>query len=453
VRCLLLHLEKVQYQHMKTPFLLDTLDSGLTVIRAPMAGVASITVLAIVGTGSRFETVKTSGISHFLEHMVFKGTTRFPTARGLASTVDAIGAEFNAFTSKEYTGYYVKADSSHMNLALDVVSDMLLQPLLREEDIEREKGVIVEEIHMYEDTPTRFIGDVFERLMFAGSGLGRDIIGTEETVRGFNRDTFLHHLNAWYGLKNVVVVVAGDELRLTSKHALDEVIAAFGKHSDTRTTQRTSFYANKLTTTPISTGNKLAIQYKDTQQAHFVLSFPGIARSDERKYAMSILSTLLGGNMSSRLFTEVREKRGLCYYVRSEDDHYHDCGTFGASAGVDPGRVDEAIKVIKEQLLLLTQDQGDHAISDDEVANAISHTVGSTILSLEDSQTVASFYGGQKLLNNEIETPQEKLAKLRLVTRDEVVSLAQQLIDPTKLFFAIIGPYKDTNHFETLIYS
>ncbi|HSW90049.1 MAG TPA: pitrilysin family protein [Patescibacteria group bacterium] len=431
------------------PPIQKTLSSGLTIILAPME-VQSVSVLAFVGTGSRFETEETSGISHFLEHMVFKGTHKYPTPKVLAETIDRIGAEFNAFTSKEYTGYYVKAASEHANLALDVVSDMLLTPTLKEDDLQREKGVIVEEIHMYEDTPARHIGDVFERLFFSGSTLGRDIIGTENTVRSFSREHFQNHLSRWYGLSNVVVTVSGDSA-VVNDALIAEIERAFSKQSETRTSQATEAIITSITGDPISNGKKIEVAYKDTQQAHFVMAVEGLKRRDSDQYALSVLSTLFGGNMSSRLFTEVREKRGLCYYVRSDEDTYHDAGIFGASAGVDPARVDEAVKVVREELYKLTADSGEGKITDKEVDDAKSHAVGSAILHIEDSLAVAQFYGGHKLLRNELITPQEEIERIRAVTSDDVRRVAKRLLSNSELFFAIIGPYKEEDRFAKLI--
>ncbi len=422
------------------------LANGLNVILAPLQ-TKSVTVLAMVGTGSRFETAKTSGISHFLEHMVFKGTKNYPSARELSGAVDSVGAEFNAFTSKEYTGYYVKAAGEHVHLALDVVSDMLLTPILGTEEMEREKGVIVEEIHMYEDTPARHIGDLFERMMFAGSALGRDIIGTEKTVRSFSRETFSTHLEQWYGLSNVVLAVAGDDSVVTNE-LLTQISQLFEKQHSKREHKETPEIIQKIRGNSLTTGKRIHVEYKDTQQAHFVMAFEGLQRKDPDQYAATILSTLLGGNMSSRLFTEVREKRGLCYYVRADDDSYHDVGIFGASAGVDPSRVEEAVKVVREQLHLVTEESGASAITEEEVVKAKNHAIGSTILHMEDSMSIAQFYAGRKLLRGEIIEPEDELNRLRDVTFDDVRRVAKRLCNQEKIYFSIIGPYKDEGLFE-----
>jgi predicted Zn-dependent peptidase len=278
--------------------------------------------------------------------MVFKGTENYPTPKALAEAVDAVGAEFNAFTSKEYTGYYVKAASSHIPLALDVLSDMLLTPRLLEDDIEREKGVIIEELNMYEDTPARHIGDVFEQLMFAGSDLGRDIIGTKETIRGITRQNFVDYIAQWYGLGNMVVTIAGDADVLKKPSLLKEIDKAFSKKGDIGERKNGG---KRILGNVLSKKSQVKIEHKKTEQAHFVMCVPGLERGHKDRFVLGVLSVLFGGNMSSRLFTEVREKRGLCYYVRADGDSYHDIGNFGASAGVDPKRVDEAVKVVREE--------------------------------------------------------------------------------------------------------
>lgn len=424
------------------------LSSGLTVLLIPMKGVRSATVLAYVNTGSRYEPAKWSGISHFLEHMVFKGTAKYPTPKVLAEAVDAVGAEFNAFTSKEYTGYYVKSASAHIGLALDVVSDMLLTPTLRDDDLQREKGVIIEEMNMYADTPARHIGDVFEQLMYAGSDLGRDIIGTKETVNGLTRDHFVSYMKQWYGLGNMVVTIAGDAEKLSSKHVLDEVERAFSKTSDTSNREDGG---KRQFGGVLSNGPRVRVEYKKTEQAHFVMAVPGLMRKSPEKHALGILSVVLGGNMSSRLFTEVREKRGLCYYVRSDLDYYHDAGNFGASAGVDPARVDEAVSVVKDEVFGLLDTRGAHALTDKEIRRAKDYVIGKTVLDFEDSESLANYYGSKQLLEGKVTTQQEVLDKVEAVTLEDVRSIAKKLLDEKKVYFAMIGPFKDQKRFEKIL--
>lgn len=422
----------------------DTLKNGLSVVRVPMAGVKSLTVLALVKVGSRYEDDKTNGISHFLEHMVFKGTEKYPTAQDVASSVDAIGAEFNAFTSKEYTGYYVKSASKDLDIALDVVSDMLLTPQLREDDLEREKGVIIEELNMYEDTPMRHIGDVFERMFYAGTKLGRDIIGTKETIKSISQKDFQEHLQKWYGLHNMVLMVVGDADVVGKEKLLKDAEKFFSKGSHNRADKTTHQFKGN----PIS-DQRIHIEYKKTEQAHFVLAFPGIKRTDKDRYALNVLSTLLGGNMSSRLFTEVREKRGLCYYVHSDVDTYHETGMFGASAGVDPKRVEEAILVTFNEFKAVIN--GEKPITKEEVQKAKDYTIGHLILGMEDSESVAQAYGLKLLLDGEIVMLDETIKRMNAVTIEDVIRIAKRLIKPEEVRFTMIGPFKDDKKFKKIL--
>ncbi len=424
-------------------YIKDTLPSGLTVIRVPMPAVESVTVLALVNVGSRYEEPRLWGISHFLEHMVFKGTEKYPDAQSLACAVDAIGAKFNAFTSKEYTGYYVKSSSKGMELALDVVSDMLLTPQLRQDDIDREKGVIVEEINMYADMPSSHIATLFEQMVYPEKTLGHDIIGKKETVTSFTTADFQNHLHNWYGRGNIVLIISGDERVLKQESLLVKVDQLFQKGD---ATQRLSNKAADHLATAELNDQRLLVERRTTEQAHFVLGYPALKRSDERRPALSLLNVILGGNMSSRLFTEVREKRGLCYYVHSEADFYHDMGLFGASAGVDPKRVEEAITVTLAEFAALAD--GSKPVTAVELQRAKDYITGKFVLDLEDSESVAQYFGMKQLLLGEIETPDELLKKYLAVTLEEVNALAKEIIVKEKLRFAIIGPFEDKTIFE-----
>jgi predicted Zn-dependent peptidase len=428
--------------------ILTKLDSGLQVIQIPMPEVKSVTVLALANTGSRYETPREQGIAHFFEHIVFKGTKNYPTAQILASSIDAIGADFNAFTSKEYTGYYVKSASKHFETSLNVVSDMLLAPNLDQADVEREKGVIIEEINMYEDTPMRQIGNIFESLVFAGSGLGHDVLGTKQTISAITSKDFKKFLKKWYGLGNLILIVAGDSKLISSRKTLGLIEKYFGKKTEERAKDRIDTKKIAQNTLKIS-NQKLAIQYKKTEQAHLCLGWPGIERSDKRKYALTLLSTVLGANMSSRLFTEVREKRGLCYYVHSDTDFYHNTGIFGASAGVDPARIEEVISVILSEFYSLVD--GIKPVTQEELKKAKDYISGSFVLNLEDSKSVAQFFGMKQLLENEIHSPTEVLKKFEAVTLEEVQAVAQDLIVQDQCRLAVIGPYRSKAKFQKLL--
>jgi predicted Zn-dependent peptidase len=423
-----------------------TLDSGLKVALIPMPGVKSVTVLAMVGVGSRFEDKSKNGISHFLEHMVFKGTDKWPEAADLAQTVDGVGAEFNAYTGKEYTAFYVKSASRHLNMALDVISDMMYTARLRADDLEREKGVIVEEINMYNDLPQRRVADLFDRAMYGDVGLGRKIDGEKEIVKSFTRDDFLTHIKTWYGLENVTVVVAGDSESLSDQEKIiGEIDKAFSKAGD----RRKLLGIKRLETKP-SEKERLVVEFKKSDQAHVVMGFPGWKITHPKRTVLSILSVIMGGNMSSRLFIEVREKRGLAYYSRAEVDRYLDTGAVGAAMGVDVKRVEEAIKVAKNVFMEVVED-GANKITEEELNRAKEFLAGSIILDMEDSRSVAEYWAVRMTQNDELIDPDAMIERVRKVTREEVVAVAKELFDPKKLVLTIIGPYKNQLKFVKLL--
>ena len=428
---------------------LDTLTNGLPVLRVPVPGVESVTVLVLANTGSRYEQPQQQGIAHFFEHMVFKGSQNYPTAQALAVTVDGLGADFNAFTSKEYTGYYVKAASNHFELALDVVSDMLMTPKLRQEDIDREKGVIIEEIHMYEDSPAQYVGNLFDRMAFAGSGLGHDIIGSEKTVSQFTSADFKDFLKQWYGLPNLLLVIAGDERVVSSDRVLEQAQVAFDKkdpQTEDRVTQKVAVRA-ELTKNPFS--KKLFhLENKATEQAHFILGWPSSDRLSEDRYALAMLNIVLGANMSSRLFTQVREKRGLAYYVSSSVDAYHDSGLFGAAVGADPKRIEEALEVTIKEFSQLADGAVGVLITQGELARAKEYVSGKMALSYENPQAIAQYYGMKQLLMGEIETIDEVLTKLNAITLDEIEAVIKKIIKPGEMRLTLIGPFADEAKFK-----
>lgn len=417
---------------------LETLENGLQLLRVGLPGAASVTTLVFSNTGSRYEKPNEYGIAHFFEHMVFKGTPTYPDPQLLASAIDGIGAEFNAFTSREYTGYYIKAASQHLELSLDVLSDMLLRPLLKQEDLERERGVIIEEMNMYKDNPMYHIANVYEEMLWKGSGLSHDIIGNRETVSSVNRDNFVSFLSQWYGHGNMLVVLAGDEKVVMSDAAREKVEKAFAKPSDHKRLEGKQSPSD-LKDRGFMADQRLVVVERPTEQAHLVMGWKGLSRTDERRHALSILSVVLGGSMSSRLFTEVREKRGLCYYVSSDTEQYHETGFFGASAGVETKRVAEAIEVITAEFTDLSS--GKRAVTAEELNRAKEHVAGRMLLSFEDSRSVAQFYGMRQLLQNKIEDPDEVMKQIRALTINDLQSLASELIANDGLRLGVIGPF------------
>lgn len=424
------------------------LESGLRLVTVPMA-VPSVTVLVLVGVGSRYEAEKTNGVSHFLEHMVFKGTEKYPTALDLSSAVDSVGGEFNAFTGKEHTGFYVKAAGKQVRLAIEVLSQMLFKPRFLAPELEREKGVIIEEINMYEDQPIRDIDNVFDRLLYSPASLGWEVIGTKETIREMKRNDFLEHLETWYRPENMVVGIAGDERRIkyhvsSIRQLVEEQFKrANGKWQTANSRRKWEKFEQKKP--------QVKIKHKQTEQAHFIVGVRGLPRGHKDRYGLAVLSTILGGNMSSRLFIEVRERRGLAYYVRSLVDMYHGAGHLGVQAGVELGRVEEAIKVILEELAKVRQGQGKGKVDEAEMAKAKDYLKGRLMLDLEEGREVAGEYGESWLLEGKIRTPEEIIAGVDQVTLAQVRRLSGELLVGQYLNLAIIGPYKDEGGFEKLL--
>lgn len=419
---------------------IETLANGLQLLRVGLPAVASVTTLVFSNTGSRYENPHEYGIAHFFEHMVFKGTPTYPDPQLLASAIDGIGADFNAFTSREYTGYYIKAASQHLDLTLDVLSDMLLRPLLKQEDLERERGVIIEEMNMYKDNPMHHIANVYEEMVWNGSGLSHDIIGTRETVAGVNRADFVSFLSRWYGHGNLLVVLAGAEKTVMADDARQKVEAAFAKPSEHKRDQGKQQPVGMQDQGFIS-DQRLRVIERPTEQAHIVLGWKGLQRGHAQRHALSLLSVILGGSMSSRLFTEVREKRGLCYYVSSDTEQYRETGYFGASAGVETKRVEEAIEVIVAEFIDLASRNKE--VTTAELDRAKEHVGGRMLLSFEDSRSVAQFYGMRQLLQDTIEDPDEVMHQIRAVTLEDVQQLASQLLQKDQLRLGVIGPFSE----------
>ncbi|MBI2430512.1 MAG: insulinase family protein [Candidatus Levybacteria bacterium] len=407
------------------------LSNGLRVLTIPMPSFESATVLVMVGAGSRYETKDNNGISHFLEHMAFKGTKKRPSAIEISTLIDGIGGEFNAFTGKETTGYYIKSGANHINLSLDVLSDMLQNMLLSAKEIDKERGVILEEINLYEDTPARKIGDVFESLLYGNTPMGWDIAGEKDVIRKITRSDFLVFMGSLYSANNLTVVVAGG---IDSKKTFILVEQYFG---------RMNVFATNQYEPVVQAQEKpqVFIKHKKTEQVHIALGVRTVAINSPDRYPLALLSAILGGGMSSRLFHEVREKRGLGYYVRTNADEYQDCGSLVTMAGIDPKRVDEAITVILDQYHGISSARAADLISNDELKKAKEYIKGHLILEMEDSRSVASFYASQELLEKHIDNLDDVLLKIDKVTKEEVSQVAKKYLKPTRLNLAVIGNF------------
>lgn len=413
-----------------------TLGNGLRVLTAPMPQAKSVACFLMLATGSRYETRETSGIAHFAEHMFFKGTERRPTARDIAGEIDAIGGEFNAFTGKEYTGYYVKCAAEHRDVALDVLVDMIRNSLFDPDEIEREKGVIVEEMNMYFDTPRDYVDSVYDSLLYGDQPLGWDIIGTKETVRAATRDTFLDYLGCWYRAPRIVAGVGGalgDGLPERLEGLLGDVAGG-------ETPEPAPVEIDQATP-------RVRVHTKASDQAHLrfgVHSYP-IGHPD--RYALSLVATVLGGGMSSRLFTEVRERRGLAYYVYGYNQGYTDTGTLFAQAGVDIERIDEAIRTIAGEFRRIA----DEPVAADELEKARNYSKGRLVLSLEDPKGMIVFGLRGEVLEGRVREPDEVLAGYDAVTAEDVQRVAADVIRDERLNLALIGPFEDAARFEALL--
>ena len=372
-----------------------------------------------------------------------KGTKKRPTTQQIASEIEAVGGVFNAFTDKEFTGYWVKLPVCHLPLACDILSDMLTNSLLRQEEIERERGVIIEEINMREDVPMTKVAVEFERLLFGDNPMGWDIAGEKETVARISRQDFLEYMRRLYFAKNMVVAVAGG-VKLTELTELTKIIENyFGS------LQKVSKNITKPISVEAGEGQKkprIKLIFKKTEQAHFCLGVPGYSLKDKRRWAAGVLTAILGGGMSSRLFLEIRERRGLAYYVGSEAEFYTDSGFVVSRAGVKIEKIDEAIKITLEEMEKLAKKK----VGQKELTKAKEMLKGHLILSLEDSQNVAQRYAHQLILENKIRTPQQALALIDKVTAEDVLRVAKDLFRPEELNLTIVSPFKEEGKFSKI---
>jgi predicted Zn-dependent peptidase len=419
-----------------TAFERETLPNGLRVLTAQMSQAQSVSCFLMLAAGSRYETRETSGIAHFAEHMFFKGTERRPTARDIAGEVDAIGGEFNAFTSKEYTGYYVKCAAEHRDVALDVIVDMLRHSKFDGGEIDREKGVIIEEMNMYFDTPRDFIDGVYEELVYGDHPLGWDIIGRKETVRGANRETFLDYLGQWYKPSRMVLGIGGQ----VGDCLLERVGELLGDLEDGPT-------GSPLPALATTNGSRVKVHTKQSDQAHICLGVRSRPIVDPDRYVLMVLSTVLGGGMSSRLFTEVRERRGLAYYVFATNHSYTDAGSLYAQAGVDIERIDEAVGTVATELKNIAAD----AVPADELRKAKNFAKGRFVLQIESPHGLIMFGLRREVLEGRAPEPEEVIAGIEAVSAEDVQRVAQELIDDGALRLAVIGPFEDAARFEQLL--
>jgi len=421
----------------QTDYSLQTLKNGIRVLTVADAGIESVFVELLFGAGSRYETKEINGISHFLEHMFFKGTNKRPTAREISTILDGIGAEFNAYTGKDHTGFWIRSSAKHLELTVELLSDMLLNSKFDKDEIEREKGVIVEEMRMYRDDPSRQVYDVYEELLFGDTPLGWSIGGPEKTINSITRKKFVAYLKSLYKPNNMIFVVAGNVTPQKAKFLAEKY---FGK-------MKSGVFLNAINAYENQTEPKLSLRYKDTDQAHIILGFRSFGAKDPDTLIALVLSRILGGGMSSRLFEEVRERRGLAYRVGSDQYDYIDTGSFIVKLGSKVEKVEKAIKVILSELERMRTEK----VPEKELSKAKDSIEGLTALEMESKRSIASGYGTQLLIEGKIDTVREELDKINAVNANDIMRVAKRIFVDDKLNLAIIGPYKNAKRFQKLL--
>lgn len=431
-----------QITHLKTMSTkpqLKTLKNGMKAIFVPQKGATSTTVMVFTKVGSRYESQEINGASHFIEHLMFKGTKRRPTTLDVSKELDRYGAEYNAFTSKDLTAYYVKMDATQTKLAIDLLHDMIFHSKYDAKEIDRERGVIIEEINMYEDNPRMHIDDIMEEALFQNSSLGWNIAGPRENIRKVTRQQLIDYRDAYYVPERMVVAVTGK----IDTHVMPLLQKTFGSVKNPKENNAKAF---EPFVAPKKLENPVAFQQKQTEQVQLGLSFYGLPLGNKDLGAASLLATILGGTMSSRLFTEVRERRGLCYSVYASHQALEDTGIFQVMAGLDKTRTEEAVKVIWQELKMMTT----KLVSAEELKRAKDHVRGKFLLAFEDSSTQADFYGKQWLFQKKLETPEDRLKRIQKVTAADIRRVAKSIFNKDRMASAVIGPFEDKKKVEAL---
>jgi predicted Zn-dependent peptidase len=419
-------------------FKLTKLSNGLRILTVPSKESLSFQIMALVNTGSDFETESNNGISHFLEHMCFKGTKKRPSNFDITQELDSIGGSYNAFTGEEYTGYYGIVAKQNKKLALDIVSDIFLNSQFPEKEIKKEKGVIIEEINMYKDDPKRYINELWGKVLYGNQAIGRSILGTEKNIRSFQRKDFLKYYESQYKANSTVIVVSGN---FNEKEIIKQVKKYFGniRLGQEKTKELVKEKQNKP---------QVFIANKKTDQTHLILGFRGVDLFDKRQYALKVMDAVFDGGMSSILFQTVRDKLGVAYYIRSTVSRFSDHGFWAVKAGVDSNRLEEVIiTVLNEWKKFKTK-----SISIKDIKKAKKYITGKVALSLEDVHNVADSLAFQELLKHKIETPDQYLKKIKQVTARDLQKTAQDLIKSQSLNLTLIGPHKNKQKLEKLLH-
>ena len=412
------------------------LDNGLRIITCPMPHTRSVSVCIYMGAGSRYESDAQAGVSHFIEHLCFRGTEKRASAKDISGAIEGVGGVLNGGTDKELTVYWCKVAQPHFHLALDVLADMVLHSRFDRKDIEKERQIIVEEISMSKDAPNQLVGMILDELLWPDHPLGRDVAGTNKSVADMTREQMLDYMASEYSPANTVIAIAGN---IQQDEAVNEVQKILGKWTNKKT--RLDFVPYIENKNP-----RMKIENRETEQTHLCLALPGLSLQHPQRFTLDLLNVILGEGMSSRLFLEVRDKLGLAYNIHSYLDHFQDSGALTVYAGVHPKKLEIGITAILQQLALLKE-----KITEEELNKAKELSKGRLLLRMEDSRSVAGWVGGQEILNGSIMDVEEVVAVIDKVTAEEMCTLAKELLIGEKLRLSVVGPVKSADHLEKLL--
>ena len=413
-----------------------TLDNGLRVITCPMPHTHSVSICIYLGAGSRYEPEAQAGVSHFIEHLCFRGTEKRLSAKDISGAIEGVGGVLNGGTDKELTVYWCKVAQPHFHLALDVLADMILHSRFDKKDIEKERQIIVEEISMSKDAPNQLVGMILDELLWPDHPLGRDVAGTNKSVGAMTREQMRDYMDREYSPSNTVISIAGN---IQHDEAVNEVNKVLGNWENKKT--RLNYLPFLELKNP-----RLKVENKETEQTHLCLALPGVSLQDPRRFTLDLMNVILGEGMSSRLFLEVRDKLGLAYNIHSYLDHFQDSGALTVYAGVHPKKLEISISAILEQLTLLKE-----KVSDEDLHKAKELSKGRLLLRMEDSRSVAGWVGGQEILNGSILDVEEVVAIIDKVTAKEMCAVAKELLIGDRLRLSVVGPMKSHDHLENLL--
>lgn len=411
----------------------SVLDNGLRVLTSTLPYTNAVSINFLFGAGSLYENDEIAGASHLFEHMLFKGTKSRPTPRDVSEVVEGVGGALNAFTDKELTGYWCRLAHPHYREGIDLLADMVQNSLLRQTDIDREKQVVYEEIRATNDSPAGRSAMTLEEILWPGQPLGRDVAGTVESVGAITREQMVEYLHTQYVSSNTVIAVAGNIHHDDVVHQIEDLM---GDLPDGKPLPMSQFEDNL-------SGPVAKVENRPTEQAHLTFGLHGLSMNDDDRHALNLLSVVLGESMSSRLFEEIREQRGLAYDIHSSVHSMKDTGVMMIGAGIDPARVHEAVPVIVQEVARIRE-----GVTEKEFSQAKELTKGRMLLRMEESRVVSGFLGGQELLRGKVKTVDEVIASIDAVEIDDIAKVAKRVIRSDKMALSMVGPFDDPVPFQ-----